>query len=131
MAFAVIDEWMANLRAHPDRGVAGTKPAAAVDTCFDIAGDVVAAGDGVWDGILDDDPLGTCAAAFPTYSTSRIVAGGPIAGGVFKCALQSVDDAIAAGVYGSWVPDAVERATLDAIFPTGVCDYTQGDVFRP
>ncbi len=131
MAFAVIDEWMANLRAHPDRGVAGTKPAAAVDTCFDIAGDVVAAGDGVWDGILDDGPLGTCADAFPTYSTSRVVAGGPLAGGIFKCALQPLDDAIAAGIYGSWVPDPVERATLDAIFPTGVCDYSQGDVFRP
>ncbi len=131
MAFAVIDEWMANMRANPRRGVAGNKPAAAVDSCFDIDGDLVASGSGVWDGILDSGPQGTCAATFPTYSTSRVVAGGPLAGGVFKCALQPVSDAIAAGVYGDWVPSAEEQATLQAIFPTGVCDYTQGDVFRP
>ncbi len=131
MAFAVIDEWMANIRANPRRGVAGNKPAAAVDSCFDITGDLIASGDGVWDGILDDGPHGACAGSFETYSTSRVVAGGPLAGGIFKCALQPVSDAIAAGLYGDWVPTAEERATLESIFPTGVCDWSQGDVFRP
>ena len=46
--------------------------------------------------------------------------GGPLRGGVYKCALQSVDDAIASGVYGSWTPSAAEVARLKEIFPTGI-----------
>ena len=77
----------------------------------------------MWDGILDDDPPGACTRLFPPFSTSRIVAGGPITGDVFKCELQSVDAAIEKGLYGDWQPDAGDIATLEAIFPEGVCDY--------
>ncbi len=59
------------------------------------------------------------------------MAGGPYRGGVFKCALQPVADAIAAGLYGSWTPTADEQARLEQIFPTGVCDFTQPDQGRP
>ena len=59
------------------------------------------------------------------------MAGGPFEGGVFKCGLQSVDAAIAAGVYGSWVPSAADRDRLMQIFPEGVCDWSQPDVGRP
>ena len=80
---------------------------------------------------FDDGPASECTQEFPLHSTSRIVAGGPLRGGVYKCALQSVDDAIANGVYGSWTPSAAEVARLKEIFPTGVCDYSQGDAGRP
>jgi hypothetical protein len=130
-AFEVIDEWMANLRAHPERGVAGNRPPRAVDRCFTTLGQEIAAGDHVWDGILDDEPAGACTQLFPIRKSSRIVAGGPIEGGIFKCALQSVDAAIGAGVYGSWVPSDAERARLVQIFPDGVCDWSRGDVGRP
>ena len=130
-AFEVIDEWMANLRERPWRGVAGNKPPRAVDRCFTTAGVEIAAGDHVWDGILDDNPPGACTQLFPIQRSSRIVAGGPIEGGIFKCALQSVDTAIAAGAYGSWAPSDAERARLAQIFPQGVCDWSQGDVGRP
>jgi hypothetical protein len=130
-AFEVIDEWMANLLERPWRGVAGNKPPRAVDRCFTTAGVEIAAGDHVWDGILDDEPPGACTQVFPIHQSSRIVAGGPIEGGIFKCALQSVDTAIASGTYGSWVPSATEKARLEQIFPGGVCDWSQGDVGRP
>jgi Tannase-like family of unknown function (DUF6351) len=130
-AFEVIDEWMANIRTHPDLGVAGNKPELATDRCFTTQGEEIARGPHVWDGILDDRPAGECTQEFPLHSTSRIVAGGPLRGGVYKCALQSVDDAIANGVYGSWTPSAAEVARLKEIFPTGVCDYSQGDAGRP
>jgi hypothetical protein len=130
-AFEVIDEWMANLRAHPELGVAGNRPPRAVDRCFATDGSEIAAGPDVWNGILDDEPPGACTQIFPLHRTSRIVAGGPIAGGIFKCALQSVDAAIAAGLYGAWVPSAAERARLLEIFPDGVCDWSQGDAGRP
>lgn len=122
-AFAVIDEWMANIAANPDRSVGDNKPAAAVDACFDAGGAIIASGDDVWGGILDDAPAGACTERFPVYATSRIVAGAPITGDVFKCDLQPVADAIAAGIYGDWSPSTEERAALDAIFPDGVCRY--------
>ena len=47
------------------------------------------AGDDAWNGILDDKPAGACTQRFPLYCTSRIVAGAPIEGGIYKCALQA------------------------------------------
>jgi hypothetical protein len=130
-AFAVIDEWMANRRANPGKSAAQTKPALAVDRCFDVNGNEIARGDGVWNGILDDGADGACTQKFQTYSTSRIVAGGPIRGGVYKCQTQTVDDAIARGLYGDWQPTRTERARLMQIFPSGVCDYSRPDAGRP
>ena len=97
-ALEVIDQWMANIQDHPDRSVAENKPPLATDRCFTTQGEEIARGEHVWDGILDDGPDGPCTERFPIHSTSRIVAGGPLRGGVYKCALQSVDDAIAGGL---------------------------------
>ena len=130
-AFEVIDEWMANIREHPERGVAGNKPARAVDRCFTTDGTEIAAGDDVWNGILDEGPPGVCTQRFPTFESTRIVAGGPIEGGIFKCGLQSIDHAISSGVYGPWAPTPAEVDRLEQIFPDGVCDWEQGDVGRP
>ena len=130
-AFQVIDEWMRNIQDSPHLGVAGNKPDAAVDRCFDPNGNEIAAGDDVWDGILDDNPEGVCTAMFPPYSTSRIVAGGPFKGSIFKCALQPVSTAIARGYYGVWMPSPAEQAMLEQIFPDGVCDFDQPDVGLP
>jgi hypothetical protein len=120
-AFLVLDEWLTT----------GEKPAAAVDSCFATDGSLIAAGADVWNGILDDGPAGTCTQQFQIHSTSRIVAGGPIEGGVFKCATQSVKTAVRKGVYGSWEPTKAEIARLEAIFPEGVCDYSKPDRMRP
>ncbi|MHB8377980.1 MAG: DUF6351 family protein [Dehalococcoidia bacterium] len=130
-AFRVIDDWMRNIKANPSKTVAENKPPLAVDRCFTTAGVQIAAGEHVWDGILDNRPAGACTKDFPIYSTSRRVAGGPITGNVFKCALQSVDDAIEEGLYGAWVPTPAQKARLQAIFPTGVCDYSKPDQGRP
>ncbi|UCH87570.1 MAG: hypothetical protein JSU97_04090, partial [Dehalococcoidia bacterium] len=130
-AFRVIDEWMENIKANPDKSVAENKPTDAVDRCFDTSGDEIARGDEVWDGILNDNPAGACTEEFQIYSTSRIVADGPLKGGIYKCQLQSVEDAIDAGTYGSWVPTEAEEQRLEEIFPTGVCDYSLPDAGRP
>jgi len=131
MAFEVIDEWMGNIARRPWRGVSGNKPARAVDSCFATDGSLIASGRHVWDGVLDDRPAGACTERFPIYSSSRRQAGGPYEGGVWKCALQPVGRAIAAGIYGDWAPTATERARLEQIFPDGVCDWTRPDVGRP
>ncbi|MBW2230253.1 MAG: hypothetical protein JRH17_07685 [Deltaproteobacteria bacterium] len=131
MAFEVIDEWMRNIHARPWKGVAANKPAEAVDSCFDPEGNLIYAGEDAWSGILDDEPAGPCTQEMPVYATSRIMAGGPITGDVLKCHLISIDEALAEGFYGDVVFDGTQRARLDAIFPTGVCDYSQGDARRP
>jgi hypothetical protein len=130
-ALTVMDDWMANIAANPAKGVAGNKPAAAVDRCFDDKGVEIAAGPDVWDGILNTEPAGACTTKFPIYSTSRRIAGGPIEQSYFKCALQPVDEAIAKGLYGTWTPSTTETQQLKAIFPQGVCDYTKPDVGLP
>jgi hypothetical protein len=130
-ALDVIDEWMANIRANPTGGVAANKPPRAVDSCFATNGALLAAGESVWDGILDSEAAGACTQAFPLYSTSRIVAGAPIEGGIFKCALQPVAAAAAAGLYAPWIPGAADVARLEQIFPQGVCDYRRPDAGRP
>jgi hypothetical protein len=130
-AVAVMDEWMANIRANPGKSVAANRPARAVDSCFDVTGKLMHAGPGVWDGILDDKPKGACTLAFPMYGTSRIVAGAPIEGGIYQCALKPVDTAVADGTYAPWAPNAAAVAKLKQTFPEGVCDYSKPDRARP
>ncbi|MCL4697555.1 MAG: hypothetical protein KJ023_10985, partial [Burkholderiaceae bacterium] len=130
-ALAVMDQWLMNLRANPRAGVAGNKPAGAVDACYDKTGQRLHAGAGVWGGILDGGAAGACTAEFPLYGTSRIVAGAPLQGGVYRCALKPVDEAAADGTYAPWQPDAAQLAKLRTIFPEGVCDYSRPDQARP
>jgi hypothetical protein len=124
-ALSVMDAWLTAIRTHPERGVAANKPPLAVDRCFDTQGAPIASGPHVWDGVLDHRAPGACTQRFPLHSTSRIVAGGPIEGGVFACRRQPVDAAIARGLYGPWHPTAAEAQRLRQIFPTGVCDYAK------
>ncbi len=131
LAFEVIDQWMANIAAHPQRSVAENRPATAVDSCFATDGTLLDAGPDVWDGVLDDDPAGACAQRFDIYSSTRRVAGGPYRGDVFKCQLQPVTAAIASGLYGSWQPTPAEVTRLQQIYPTGVCDFSRPDAGRP
>jgi len=130
-AIAVMDEWMRNIRANPRKSIRENRPAAAVDSCFDTQGQLIYAGDDAWDGIIDNKPAGPCTQQFPIYTTSRIVAGAPIEGGIYKCALKSVDQALADGTYLPWTPSSAELATLREVFPEGVCDYSRPDQARP
>lgn len=130
-ALAVMDEWMAAIRANPHKSVAQNRPARAVDSCFDVEGRLMHAGPDVWNGIIDDKPPGACTRAFPLFGTSRTVAGAPIEGGIYRCALKSVDKAVADGTYAPWAPDPDAVARLKKIFPQGVCDYSRKDQARP
>jgi hypothetical protein len=130
-ALAVMDEWMANIRANPDRSVAQNRPARAVDSCFDVNGQLMHAGPDVWNGVIDDKPKGACTLAFPMFGTSRTVAGAPLEGGIYKCALKPVQTALQDGTYAPWIPDAPSVARLKQVFPQGVCDYGRPDQARP
>ena len=130
-ALEVMDEWLHNVHANPSLGVAGNKPPRATDRCFDGVGQQIAAGPGVWDGIIDSRAPGACTQRFPTYSTTRRVAGGPFEQSIFKCQLIPVDQAVGRGFYGAWVPTADQVNRLRTIFPQGVCDYSRPDAGLP
>lgn len=130
-ALDVLHEWVTNIKTNPDAGVAANRPASAQDACFATDGSLIAQGADVWNGVLDDASAGACTQSFPLYSTSRIVAGGPIEGSVFKCSLKPLDVALSDGTYGNWVPDAAQIGRLQAVFPDGVCDYNAPDQGRP
>jgi hypothetical protein len=130
-AFDVIAEWIANLQADPDLSVAAARPELAQDSCFESDGALIASGGAVWGGILDDGPEGACTQRFELFTTSRIEAGGPISGDVYKCHTMPVETAVAEGLYGDWTPDGDALGRLKAIFPAGVCDYDVADVGDP
>ena len=130
-AFAVIAEWIGAMEDDPSLSVGEARPTLATDRCLDVDGSELAAGEGVWDGAFDPEPTGDCAAAFEINTTSRIEAGGPVTGDVYKCHTMPVDTAIAEGLYGDWAPSDAERDRLAAVFPDGVCDYTLPGVADP
>jgi hypothetical protein len=129
-AFSVIDQWMENIRRTPGIRVADNKPESTDDLCFDKNGQIVAQGESVWDGRWNNKQQGACYKLYPAYQESRMVAGAPMSGEVFKCALQPVSDAIGSGVYGA-IDMREYRVELERIFPEGVCDYSQPDLGLP
>ena len=127
-AFAVMDEWLLNMRNGAD--VLAAKPDALVDQCFDANGNVIAAGQQVFDGPWNNQALGTCSRIFTVYSTSRIQAGASWRGDSFDCAKIPVAQAIEQGWYGEQDISG-QQPILEKIFPTGVCDYSQADLAKP
>lgn len=105
-ALLLLEEWLdafvedddADRRAALKR----TRPAALRDRCY----------------ITASPDEGRCEGTFPRYQSPRLVAGAPLANDVLQCALKPV----AREDYP--VPlDDVQLARLEAIFPSGVCDY--------
>ena len=130
-AFDVIAEWMANLREHPERSVAEARPSRGEDSCFETDGSLIASGADVWAGVLDNASDGPCTQRFELFTTSRIEAGAPISGDVYKCHTMPVDTAVAEQLYGDWTPEADAIEQLQRIFPEGACDYDVAGVGDP
>ena len=115
-----MDEWLANIGKEWDErtieDVVAAKPADVVDGCS--IGGVFTAETATW-----PENTGTCGTAYPTHGDPRTAAGQSAALDVLKCQLQPTDTA-------SYVPsfDSAQWDRLNAIFPDGVCDYTQPGV---
>lgn len=111
----------------------GQRPEGLQDACLDSGGNLLGAGEDVWNGVLTEDPAddGLCARTFPIFSSSRIVAGDDIRDSTFKCFKVAVDEALAGGFYGGAVFDEAQIKRLRQIFPEGVCDYSLGDMGAP
>ncbi len=87
-----------------------------------------ALGDACWDNSLTP-PLkieeriqfkaGACEAIYPTFTSPRLVAGGPITNGIIACQRKPVD----ASDYMEASAD--DLAAVMAVFPDGVCDWSK------
>jgi hypothetical protein len=116
-AIATFEQWMQNIVSDTRPGTAREKvlrdkPAAAVDGCFDSAENFIA----------ETQTLGVnntrCNTLYPSYKNARMQAGGPLAWNIFKCQLKP----ISASDY-KLTFTAPEMARLQAIFPSGTCDW--------
>ncbi len=119
----LLDEWATALKADDSAApmaerLASTRPEEAVNTCFDVEGNVVDSGPDIY------EEEGPCRDDYPLGGTPRTVAGAPLVNNIAKCALVPVADAVASGTYE--VELTTEQvARLEALFPEGVCDWTQ------
>lgn len=129
-ALAMMEQWLENLRADATLSVVDARPVDATDRCYAGDGELIAEGNGVWNGDWNGQPAGACTKAYPPYKNPRLIAGDDYAGDIMKCHLQSVADAINNGVYAP-IDVSAHREELERIFPDGVCDYSLGDAGRP
>ncbi len=115
-AIDLLSDWLDAIAADDSskslpQKVVDNKPADAVDACW-INGSRV---NGVAE-IGNDNP---CENTYPPHSLPANRAGKPLNSIAGKCTLAPVDPAD----YGSPTPDQIAR--LNAIFPNGVCDWSQ------
>ena len=118
-ALTQMDEWLTTLAlsgaSNPTSwDIQRAKPSDLVDACFTNQGTVKIAQLQVYQGNT------TCNALYPAFSTPRMVAGEPLENNVLKCQLMPVDRQSYKVKF-----TASEIAQLKAIFPQGVCDYSE------
>lgn len=122
-ALRIHNEWLESILADTSSAsyaqkVIRNKPATAVDSCWDAAGNTIVEP-------FSPTGAGQCNSLYPIHGNPRIAAGGPLAGDVLKCQLKPVDAADYRVTF-----DAAQLAQLRAIFPQGVCDWTKPSVGR-
>lgn len=111
---SAMDRWIAGIRADRSNRttaekVALNRPADVSDACFAV-------------GVRIDDPA-RCRDLYPYYGEPRIAAGGPMAGDVWKCHLKPLQRS---DYNVPFTPN--EWASLQAAFPSGVCDWSKQGV---
>jgi hypothetical protein len=119
-AFDQLDRWLVAIEQDASgrsraENVRANKPAGLVDACW--------TGDDPPVRIVEEqtyDGPGVCNALYPSFPSPRIVAGSPVEGDLIACRLKPID-------LGDYAVEftAAELARLQAIFPEGVCDWTQ------
>ena len=123
-AFLTMDAWLASVEAdHSGRSrakkIIANRPSDLRDLCFGTTGATDAE-------IEDADDLGLGSPACPVkyQSSPRQAADGPQTEDNYKCHLRPID--WADPVYASL--STAQRARLEAVFPSGVCDYSRRSV---
>src|SRR5688572_24222521 len=120
-SFVTMDAWLAAVEtdgAARSRAakIVANRPSGLRDLCFATTGATDA---DIED--ADDRGLGTPDCPVTFQSSPRQVAGGPLTEDIFKCQLRPIDwaDPVYAGL------DTAQRARLEAVFASGVCDWSR------
>ncbi|MFC7515627.1 DUF6351 family protein [Herbaspirillum sp. GCM10030257] len=121
-SFLTMDKWLTNLKADTsttpiEQKVVKAKPAEAVDFCY-LSNDVTQSTKVTNKAICDADPF------LRPASSPRQVAGGPLSEDILKCQLKPVSVAD----YAPQTLSATQLQRLQAVFPTGVCDWSKPGV---
>ena len=123
-SFLTMDAWLTAVEADRSgrsraKKIITNRPSGLRDLCFATTGATDAEIEDA-----DDLGLGTPACPVTFQSSPRQVAGGPLTEDVFKCRLRPIDwaDSVYAGL------DTGQRARLQAVFPSGVCDWNRRGV---
>jgi hypothetical protein len=117
-ALTAMDAWLTAIEADTsdlplERKVVKNKPATAHDLCTDGLGQEI------------PDAM-TCALLNPYYAEPRMVAGEPFTGDIVKCQLRPLSRDDYADATPALSDD--EFARLQALFPSGVCDFSKPGV---
>lgn len=125
LGVTVMNEWLEAFIADKSpktyqARVIAARPATAKDACWDNTGRRIDE-PATLAGTLSGE--GTCAQLYPIYADPRLVAGSPRSAEILKCQLKPVS----AGDYKVSLT-ADELARLNAIFPSGVCDWAKPGV---
>jgi hypothetical protein len=125
---ALMDRWLSNLAldesADPRAAkVVRAKPADAVESCWDDEGQQIVEPQTFDRGRVFENTQGTCNTLYPPHAGTRMIAGAPLESDILKCQLKPLDRAD----YAVTFADA-EWARLQAVFPTGVCDWSKPGV---
>jgi hypothetical protein len=118
---AQMDRWLDNVSADKGEGgpsakVARSRPADLADGCWAADGEHIVEP-------ATQDGSGRCNQIYPPHADPRRVAGAPLSDDVLKCELKPIEPA---DYPQPLTPRQIER--LEAIFPSGVCDYTRPGV---
>jgi hypothetical protein len=117
LSIDTMNKWLDDIASDPapltpDK-IVRHKPAAAVDACFDAAGQKISE-PATFDG------QGKCNALYPVHSEPRLIAGAPLANDIVKCKLKRID-------YKDYKVNftAEQKTRMDKAFPQGVCDFSK------
>jgi hypothetical protein len=114
----IVDRWLDQIAADRGAGTAAekvrrNKPKDLEEGC------TVVGGERIVEPATYDGP-GRCNQLYPSYGSTRIAAGGPVADDILKCELKPITPAD----YGRPLNE-VQLQRLHQIFPSGVCDFTK------
>lgn len=127
---ALMDQWLANIQADTSSlatldKIVRAKPADLQNDCVAPNGERIVDDPSYDMSNIFDNTAGACNTLYPPHAGMRLVAGGPLSNDILKCQLKPIDYAD----YSVSFSDA-EKQRLEAIFPTGVCDWSKPGVHQ-
>lgn len=129
-SLALMDQWLANIQADTSSlatldKIVRAKPADLQNDCIAPNGERIVDDPSFDMDNMFDNTAGACNSLYPPHAGMRLIAGGPLSNDVLKCELKPIDYADYSVTFSD-----LEKQRLEAIFPTGVCDWSKPGVHQ-